>query len=232
MSINVNTVYTSVQAVIAKELGSGYCPPATFDIYSNMATNELFNKYADIYQERQQITDKILPFIKKEIIDIDFTTGRMLYPSDYVDAVAIRAFDPVELAAALCSDDPPNYNAIRQIKVKVIDNDELGDRLTSLVVNPTQARPIAVFYDSYLQFYPVSVGSAILEYLRQPIDVVWGFTLDIYGLEVYDPTTSVNFEFDWKMTNELIVKICEYFGVSVREQDLVQYSIGMQQQQA
>lgn len=232
--ISVDLIYRYVFEIIQKNLGTGYLDPAQFNAYANMATTELFNKYSDTYQQKQRITDKLRPFIKKATLPID-VNGHMFYPDDYVTQVAVRAFDSdsVDAAFAECEDetDTINYNEISQIKVKVIDNNKVGDRLSSSYLKPDKYQPIAVWYDDYVQWYPSNLGNGVLEYLREPIEVVWGFTTPAL-LEVYDSTTSVNFEFNWIMKNELIIKICSYFGVGVREEDLVKYSQLMQTQQA
>lgn len=226
MALNINTIYTYVQQVVFKDISTGYLDPVQFNSFANMANVELFSKYAAIFQDTQRVTDKIKPFIKKSVLEVD-EDGHLEYPSDYVDKIAIRAYDPIEMVAARdsCSDEEPiNYNKIKQIQVKTIDNNKLGARLSSSVVKPTLERPIAIFYDDYVQFYPIDTGAAFFEYLRQPATVVWGYTTGSNGLEQYDSTTSVNFEWDWMMTNEVIATICSYFGVAIREEQLIQGS--------
>lgn len=222
--ISVDTIYTYVQRLVQKDITTGYLDPEQFNAFANMANVELFGKYAAIYQDTQRVTDKIKPFIKKSVLAVD-EDGHMEYPSDYVDKVAIRAYNAAEIeaASALCQDDEPiNYKKISQIQVKTIDNNKLGGRLSSTVVQPTRERPIATFYDDYVQFYPIDLGAAFFEYLRQPVTVVWAYTTGANGLEQYDSANSVNFEWDWLMTNEVICAICDYFGVSVSASDLQQ----------
>ena len=234
MALNINTIFTYCQQIAFKDITTGYLDPTQFNTFANMANVELFGKYAAIYQDTQRVTDKIKPFIKKSTLAVD-EYGHMEYPTDYVDKVAIRAYDmdAMKAAAELCTEEEPiNYYKIPQIQVKTIDNNKLGARLTSNVVLPTNKRPIAVFYDDYVQFYPIDTSAAFFEYLRQPDTVVWGYTTAANGLEQYDSTTSVNFEWDWMMTNELVATICSYFGISVREEQLVQGAQMIKQQQA
>ena len=234
MAININLIYEAVKEQVSKETGVGYLNPAAFNSFANQSQVELFNRYAQIYQDEQRVTDKIRPFIKRSVLGID-STGKMTYPTDYVNKVAIRAFDPIELAAEQKKCDPQNpinYNSIKQIKVKTIDNNKLGDRLDSSILAPDLSHPINVFYDTYNQFYPINLGSCFFEYLRQPVEVVWGYTLDANGLEVYNSATSVNFEFDWLMRNEIIASICGYFAVSVSDGELEKSSDKILQNQS
>ncbi len=224
MAISIDLVYNSVQKISFKELGSGYLDPDAFNAYANMSVVELFNKYADEYQISERVTDRLLPFILQTQLPIN-ENGRMLYPDDYVNRIAIRAFDPDDLKAAIdahnCDDTIPiNYNSIKQISVTVIDNNKVGNRLVSTVISPTLKRPIFTFYSGYGQFYPIDIGMCFFEYLRQPSEVVWAYTIGTDGLPVYDAANSISFEFDWMMTNELIIKICSYFGLAIRENEL------------
>lgn len=231
--ISVDTIYQHVDYWISKELGSGYNSPPQFNALSQDANQFLFNKYSAGYQETQVITDKIRPFIKKSVLAVS-GIGRIAYPSDYVRSIAVRAFEPITLAASikLCdADNPIMYDNLPQINVKVIDNDKLGNRLSSKVVNPTSGRPIVSFYDTYLQVYPNDVGSVIFEYLRKPADPFWNYTIQANGLELYNPIGSVDFEWNWIAQNEIICKIAEYFGVSVREEQLIQATNMLEQQQ-
>ncbi len=225
MAININFVYVSVRDLTLKDLGSGFLSPQQFNTYANMANVELFNKYSDIYQEEQRVTDKILPFIKTSRLGVE-SNGHMDYPTDYVTSIAVRAYEPVSLKAeidrACAASENPDYGVVEQIKVDVIDNDELGDRLSSSMLKPSLEYPIITFYDTYVQWYPTNIGSGFFEYLRQPIDVEWGFITQVNGLPSYSAAASTNFEWGWMMRNELIIKICNYFGISVRESDLIQ----------
>lgn len=233
MAINVNTVYQDVKYLINKEQGTGYLQPATFNAFAAQASREIFEEMFSQYQKTTAVTDSLLDFIKKSNLAID-DTGLMAYPSDYVHFIAVRAYDPVSLAAAtaVCDDENPvDYSKIPQLNVKIIDNDKLGGRLMSKVVAPTKERPIATFYNDGLKFYPIDLGVAIFEYLRLPVNAVWGYTTDAYGLEVYDSATSTNFEWSEQVQNTLVARICKYFGVEVREQDLIQAANMIQQQQ-
>lgn len=223
--LSIDLLYRRVQNLISKELGTGYMTPVTFNENIEQATVELVNKYAEILQSSTRTTEAILPFLKRSVLTVD-ATGKMLYPDDYVHYLAIRAFDPDELEAAveLCeeTDTPVDYNKIAEIKVKLIDNDKLGDRLSSKVLRPDKYHPIASFYDFGAKIYPPDVGSVVFEYLREPVTAHWGYLVNTTTLlEEYDSATSTDSEFRWQMQNEVIMTVCKYFGVSVREQDLV-----------
>ncbi len=234
MAVNINTVYESVRALTLRDLGLGLLDPAQFTSMAQIANVQLFNKYFSEYQNTQLITDKVLSFITKEVLPID-TTGKMTYPTNYVNKISVRAFDQesydAEMARAKALNIAPDYNLIKQIYVKTIDNDKLGSRMNAGYLAPTRDHPINTFYSSYNQFYPIDLGVCVFEYLKQPATPVWAYTLAANGLPVYDAANSTNFEWNWNMQNELIISICGYFGVSVSADMLIRSSNMLEQKQ-
>ncbi len=160
----------------------------------------------------------------------------MTYPTNYVNKISVRAFDQesydAEMARAKALNIAPDYNLIKQIYVKTIDNDKLGSRMNAGYLAPTRDHPINTFYSSYNQFYPIDLGVCVFEYLKQPATPVWAYTLAANGLPVYDAANSTNFEWNWNMQNELIISICGYFGVSVSADMLIRDSNMLEQKQA
>lgn len=224
MAISVDRIYQRLQQLVQKELSSGYISPPQFDSFANQAVVELVNKYAEVLQSETRVTERVLPLLKRSVLSVD-DTGKMLYPTDFVHYLAVRAFDPDELKAANDKFDADgtvvDYNELAEIKVKLIDNDKLGDRLSSKVLRPDKYHPIASFYDFGAKIYPPDVGSVVFEYLRQPVTAHWGYlTNTVTLLEEYDASTSTNFEFPWMMENELVTTIAKYFGLSVQDPEL------------
>jgi hypothetical protein len=235
MAVNVNTVFNAVNQLILKDMGLGLMSPDQYNALAQIINVQLFNKYFAIFQNTQLVTDKSLPFIVKGVLPID-ETGKMTYPTDYVNKIAVRAFDQesydAEMARSKALSIAPDYNLIKQIKVKTIDNDKLGDRMNAGYLAPTRKHPINTFYSTYNQFYPIDLGVCMFEYLKQPDTPIWGYTNAANGLPVYNPATSTNFSWNWNMQNEIIIGIAALFGVSVSEQQLVQNANGLQTQQA
>lgn len=235
MAVNVNTVFNAVNQLVLKDMGLGLLSVDQFNALAQLTNVQLFNKYFSIYQNTQLVTDKIIWAITKSPLPID-TTGKMDYPSDYVNKIAVRAFDEAsydaEMLRAKTLNIAPDYNLIKQIKVKTIDNDKLGDRMNAGYLAPTREHPINTFYSTYNQFYPIDLGVCMFEYLKQPDTPVWGYTTTSNGLPVYDPATSTDFSWNWNMQNEIIIGIAGLFGVSISEQQLIQNSGNLQSQQA
>jgi len=62
--------------------------------------------------------------------------------------------------------------------VRRVEKQDLADNLFSYYEYPTEMFPIYVEYDDYIQFYPTTLISATMTYLKKPTTTVWGFTLN------------------------------------------------------
>lgn len=221
--IGVNYIYESCGALISKAQGGGYFSAANFNAYANMASIEFFNNEFAIFQDTQEITDNITPHLLNIILSVD-SKGDVDYPSDYAYLAALRTYNIEDYLAikTTCeaNNKPIDYDAVRQVTVKVLDNDKIGKRMKSNLFRPTNELPVAILYNGYIQCYPIDLGVLIMDYFKYPVAPVWGFTV-VNGLQVYDPTTSTDFDWNPISANRLISLICRNFGIEVREDELI-----------
>jgi hypothetical protein len=112
------------------------------------------------------------------------------------------------------------------------DINKIADILDSTIYKPTKRLGIcypltevgvtANLNKSYFQLLPKNVGSGILTYLRLPKDGDYATTTDPDTQDnVYDPTNSLQLEWDKKNQNDLVVRIAQYYGVFITKQDLI-----------
>ena len=62
--------------------------------------------------------------------------------------------------------------------VKRVEKQDLADNLYSYYEFPTEMFPIYVEYDTYIQFYPVTLAYSSLLYLKKPPLTFWNSTLN------------------------------------------------------
>ena len=84
---------------------------------------------------------------------------------------------------------------------------------------------------NYLFVRPTTIQSDIeVEYVRKPVDVVWGFTVGSLGQYVYNTavfnaatnTGSQDFELDISEQTEVILRILMYSGIIIKDPQIVQ----------
>ena len=193
---------------ISNKTQSGAVQPANFNIAAQRAQMQLFGQEIKHWQESQEVTDALKNFLVTATLNVPVTTGQVGYPADYAHTSTMGAY----------------YAPLgKEVPVMEVDNDEFRSRSVSEVVVPTKRFPIYTYYSGYMQFLPKDISFVMMDYFRIPANPVWGYTVT-NGRPVYNPSTSVDFEFPDTSHNDLVFMMCSYLGINIREADLVQYS--------
>ncbi len=223
--MNINTV-KEVCELITNKNQAGSLTPARFNTACQSVNWEWFNacygqpvlskngqQANDLFwQSTEKITNNLRPFIKKVVLQID-PTGKANKPTDFVQTSSVRY-----------------WYGTKQVEVQMINDGSISTYTGSELFTPTKYNPIYCVYGDRIQFYPKDLGRVEFTYLRTPATPVWGYTTSVSGRPVYDPTTSVDFEFPEENINEIVMRICSLWGVSIRENQIIQYSKQQQQQ--
>lgn len=215
--MDINDVYSIMLYAIRKNQ-NGNLNPASFNLVINQAqwsyTDYLlgqFQKYtpgrpfaAVEFSQNEDIRQRLSPFIPAPVTLTINGSGIAPYPTGYLNSDAMT------------------YGAYRQ-RVKFIQQDRLFSHLNSYI-DPVATNPFYLIYKDGFQFYPTNLGSAYLSYIKQPDELVWGFTLDPQGRPVYNSGTSVQPQWlDLDML-EIIVRALEIVGVNLQLNVVEQYS--------
>jgi hypothetical protein len=159
---------------------NGYLTPSEFNLIINQAQVSYqdyllgeFQQYqygraqARInYSENENIRQRLSPLITETTLTINGTSGEASYPNDYVqaDAIITTAFK----------------------RVRFVQQDSLYSYYNS-EIDPVATNPIYLIEPAGFQFYPKTLGSAILTYVKEAPSIVWAYTT-VSGRPVYAPT--------------------------------------------
>jgi hypothetical protein len=154
------------------------------------------------------VRQRVTPLIEKpSTLTID-STGRSPYPSDFQQGDAM-------------------WTTSMQ-RIRFVPQHKLYSYLNSQI-DPINSNPIFLIEDDNFLFYPnttynnVTVGSALLSYVKTPPTIVWGFTNDTNGIPVYAPGSSVDpIWFDVDML-EIISRALKMSGVNLEAAMVEQY---------
>lgn len=238
----INDVYELVQELANKDEASGYITPEDINRYAYMSQLEIIGSFYNnprgyqpqlreprkAYDTTQDISDTLKSLKVRKLVYPN-TEGEITEPSDYM-----------HFSSAMV-----NYNDTRDgkevpmtSKVELLRDSELAERLSSEFERPTSKYPAIVQYSDNWQIYPKNIEQVELTYLKYPLIPWWNYTLS-NGRPVFAETggvttnpnsgvtagDSTDFELPEGMLYELVYKICQYMGISVRETDLYQASV-------
>lgn len=152
---------------------------------------------------------KLAPFTISTTLTI--TGGFADWPADFIYQAALR---------------------INGEKVYHFNKDERWS-IENSVIDPPSIADDSYYYTEYAsvtngirgkyEFLPSTVTTAILDYIASCTDIVWEYTLDGQGRQVYDPVNSVQPKWNQNTIIEITRRSLKSLGVSFKSQDFVQY---------
>jgi hypothetical protein len=226
--MNVNDMYRICQFAVNKAQ-NGYLTPSEFNLTINQAQVSYqdyllgeFQQYqygrsqARInYSQNENIRQRLSPLITNTTLTIN-GSGEAAYPADYVQADTVITTDFK--------------------RVRFAQQDSLYSYYNS-EIDPIATNPIYLLEPTGFQFYPVTLGSAILTYVKDAPEIIWGYN-SISGRPVYDPAPynpSINTGSQqpvWDNVDllEIIARALKLIGLNLQDGQVQQYANQVTQQ--
>ena len=217
MAYNIDDVYQIVQYACGKNLQQGYISPADFNLTINQAQKSYASYLLGNFQQYQPgrpqarvefgqntvIRQRLTPIIYGYNLTID-ATGFSPYPGDYLQQDAMWSFY--------------GYNRIREVQQQYFYS------IYNSVIDPVTSWPVYMLeYDGF-RFFPNNTNQAKLSYVRNPPDMIWGYTLNVNGIPVYNPASSTQPVWDDASILEIIVRALRIIGVNLQYNDVNAYA--------
>ena len=218
--VSVDTVYQKVLALANKEQ-RGYITPQEFNLFAGQAQMEIFQQYFyDIDQLERRVNDDMGKFIKSKIeifkvFPIAINHNNTL-PSDiyFIDSVYLERSNG------------------KQVSVEHMDRDD-GYNIWAAtnylpLLKSKESRPTYSIIGSKILFNP-SQGDYYINYIKKPITPNWTYLIDPTTKNaLYNPSAMdhQNFELHLSEEGNLVIKILQFAGVSIKDVNLTQYSVG------
>lgn len=249
----INSVRNTVMFLLNKD-NRGYVSPSEFDYFAKQAQLEIFEQYFSDYaraitqqnmRKKAQNYGDIAQHVHNKI-DLFYAQETLTYVDVVSDPAQIgQEQDYHQLPADL-------YKLINVLYQGGFGTDTIMSGGTviqpvaphkfDMIVNsnytqPTLTYPIYVRKEDKLYVRPLSIqgnpfaandSDVVANYIRKPVDPHWGYTI-VGGDPIYNSTNSVDFEISEEDETELVIKICKYAGLSIREADVVKLTSEQEQ---
>lgn len=223
--MNVNDMYRICQFAVNKAQ-NGYLTPSEFNLVINQAQVSYqdyllgeFQQYqygrpqARItYSQNENIRQRLTPLIAEATLTINSTSGEASYPNDYVQVDSIITSDFK--------------------RVRYAQQDSLYSYYNS-EIDPIATNPIYLIESGKFQFYPKTLGTAILTYIKDAPEIVWAYTT-VSGRPVYAPTqtgvgvtpTTGTVQPVWDNVDllEIITRALKLIGLNLQDGMVEQYA--------
>jgi hypothetical protein len=215
MALNIDYLYSFARKLIRKNQ-SGSLSADDFNKHWNDASDSYFDDLVGRFQQQgvgksgvntgliqnKTILQKLAPFTKKANLTI--TSGSANKPADFIYELALR-IDGADVI-------PINKDQISSANGSVIDPPSEDDE-----------KYYQTEYEDHYVFFPNTVTSAELDYISNPVDAVWAYTIDGQERQVYDPEASVQSQWDDHSKREITKRMLTNLGVSLKDADFMQF---------
>lgn len=229
----INEVRNTVLSVLSKD-NRGYVTPEEFNLFAKQAQLEIFEQYFYNYsnhinKQNARLNNSgysAIPERLGEVIDrflVDVSLG--------YDAISGKFYAP--------GDDniltPKQYQAIRltyngNTEIEKISFGKILYLLNSNLTAPTIKYPVYTLNDynsssASISVYPTTITSNVnMAYVRHPFDPKWTYVSLAGGEPIFDQSATDYQDFELPLSDmpKLAVKILQYAGVSIGENDVVQ----------
>ena len=213
----INSVRNVVMSIINKS-NNGYITPEEFNGFAKQSQLEIFDQYA---------TD----FKKSKISDITgVDTGGYSDVTKQIDQTLDAFSKNVNLTYNSLDqkfDLPAEFYLINVLyyngkEVQHVNQEKLYYLLNSNLTAPTELYPSYVMQGNQVKVYPSTITDNVeIFYLRYPADPKWTYTM-VNGSPLFNQSALDYQDFELSIADfpQLVLKICQYAGVSIREQEV------------
>jgi len=170
--------------------------------------------------ESQKNRDWLSPFITP--LPTQVINGKVAKPDDYYQFENMYVLGQFN-ETSNCYDLIINDGVQKNTDIELLSGSKFTSRSETYIegLQPSFTSPIAKIVGNNFVFNPTDLGSITLEYIRYPQKAILNTKLDpVYNEPVYDPTTSIDFEWGEYARESLVWFICDFFANRTREQAL------------
>lgn len=224
----IDSVRNTVLFLLNKD-NRGFITPSEYDYFAKQAQLEIFEEMFDDYSRAvvaQNSRKRALGYgdsVSKISNDLDVFSKTSLLSHTVVQDSDDTFTLPSDLYKLL--NITYAYKPIQQVPATKFDM-----LVNSNYTKPTVTHPIYMRQGDKVIVNPNTIATEVkCNYIRKPEDPHWGYKT-IAGDPVYLESTSKDFEISAAYEPELVIKICKYAGLSIREADVVQATTAMETQ--
>tara|TARA_R100001086_G_C11827915_1_gene255864 strand:+ start:120 stop:857 length:738 start_codon:yes stop_codon:yes gene_type:complete len=228
--VNVDTVYQTVLLILNQQQ-RGYMTPDEFNKAGTQAQLTIFEGYASDLNQQYRLSQNDTEYsnrVKNIEQKLQFFQRTATPTYDAVNGVFTLLDFAIPDAPVVVGTTDVLYRLGSvfykdQDLGEYVQPNELRQLLLSPLTQPTITFPIYTYENNVLNVKPSSIISDItISYLAKPLDIKWGFTLDVTtGAYLYSQGSSIQFQLDVTEQDELILRILAYAGLIIQDPTII-----------
>lgn len=239
---SVNLVYNTLKDLANKEQ-RGFITPAVFDNFAQLAQMNVFKNILEKVQKGKALRVRGIDAARHQSLVTQAQTDLSALSKTSVLSQADGVFaKPEDMAyvIGITTNGSVILGQSTRTPIEILyDEDKIDYILKSDLMAPTEEHPIGLISDQ-IEVFPSSIKKVRLTYYKYPQGVnpisgartasvpTFGYTT-ASGVEIYNPTTSVDFELPDHYVPELVTEMAKLVGINLRDSDVFAYGQAEQQ---
>jgi hypothetical protein len=216
----INDVRNTVLSIISKD-NRGFITPFEFNLFAKQAQLEIFEQY--VYNYTNAINKQNARLNGEGYADIAKNIGEV------IDTFSKFSAATYNLGTSKFNF-PANYYFLEKLvynnstEIEKVSHRKILNLVNSNLTAPTTKYPVYTMDENGLLVYPTTINSNVtIQYLRYPKDPNWTYSITPLGDPLFNPAAATYQDFELPLDDfaNLVIKILEYAGISIREQDVV-----------
>lgn len=217
----IDSIYNILLAILNKEI-RGYVTPSEFNLLATQVQREIFYNYFNESNRLQNRKNKGM--VNPELSDI------LSYQNQQIQRFLTRAEGQTVANGVLTK--PADLYYMYEEGISLADGTPVSPTSektlkysTSIGCPPSDVFPAYVDVDGKIEIYPETITEVDLLYIRTPKDPKWTYTVagdtPLFNISANDYQ---DFELGPAEFDNIVIRMASYFGVNIREADIVQYA--------
>lgn len=220
--MTLQEILNKVYSALGKDQFGGYITPDDYNAAIRYVNIEQMNDLLKVFEEKREITDDLLPFVKtigdpNSVPLSQDAYGYVNIPDDYWYYIRGHFADFVNDCDTLHPLQRP---------IEFLNQADFGYRIGTDILKPTIKHPIAAIQNNKWYVLPVTNLAVVFTYLRKPNDPNYDYYIQD-GEIIYlppgstnpitgQPSTSIEFEWVDSVHLNLIQLLVKYFSINIR----------------
>lgn len=225
MPFSPQYIYDRVSSLVKKDQ-AGYLTTTSFNLDIKAANDVLIEYYYILYEQTKKIANALTPFVLEiEVPKANETQFASIfnYPNDFYHETELKY---IKVINDECGQPISTMETIDYLQ----DNEE-GYTLSSPIRRPRITNKESIVRwnrkNNLIYVYPNKVKTLILKYIKKPVTPVYGTTISVTPtgtFEVFNPLTSVNFEWGQQEAENITDLVLLYQGMELRETAIINFA--------
>ena len=218
--VSVNTVYQTVLALANKEQ-RGYITPQEFNLHAEQAQMSIFSQYFyDLNQFKRVPSNSTVYGNPIDILEEKISIFKKGPSALSTNGLQLSALDPdIYKLSQVTLLKTSTYSCVAE----EISYEEYHQTQNSPLLKATETRPIYYIKDNKVFYAPASNGTYQARWIRRPKKPNWTYiVVGEKALYNSSATDHQDFELHPSEQTDLVIKILQLSGVTIKDYNLVQ----------